>query len=131
MVPIRQPENHNLKGPAESRGYTSGVLETNPVFKLVDHSDLIKSTQRDSSLEWKRVCAVYYTGGSMLPDNMQPLMSKEDIKGTHLNDPKAQAARAAMAAESEPVRLAQQKSNYRRITIAESCRQAAGPCCIA
>ena len=39
-----------------------------------------------------RVCAVYYTGGSILFDNMQPLMSKADIKGTHLNDPKAQTA---------------------------------------
>ena len=33
-----------------------------------------------------------YTGGSILPDKMQPLMSNEDIKGTHLNDPKVQAA---------------------------------------
>ncbi len=42
--------------------------------------------------------------------------------------PKRRRLGQAMAAESEPVRLAQQKSNYRSITIAESCRQAAGPC---
>jgi hypothetical protein len=30
-------------------------------------------------------------------------------------------------AQPEPVRLAQKESNYRSITIAESCRQAAGP----
>ena len=50
---------------------------------------------------------MYYTGGSILLDNMQPLMSKEDIKGTHLNDPKRRRLGQAMAAELEPVRLAQ------------------------
>jgi len=30
----------------------------------------------------KESLRMYYTGGSILLDNMQPLMSKEDIKGT-------------------------------------------------
>jgi hypothetical protein len=46
----------------------------------------------------------------------------------YLNDPKAQAAWAGDGGELEPVRLAQKECNYRSITIAESCRQAAGPC---
>ena len=55
-----------------------------------------------------------YTGGSILLDNMQPLMSKEDIKGTHLNDPKAQAAWAGDGGGAG----ARAPCSKRRVTIA-------------
>jgi hypothetical protein len=71
---------------------------------------------------------VYYTGGSILLDNMQPLMSKADIKGTHLNDPEAQAAWAGDGGGvGARAPCFKKESNYRSITIAESCRQAVDP----